>query len=340
MHLETDSGFWMPEGRVLVTRLAGGLASCVGASFQQMGGGLLCISGADGRGVAQDSMVLYAAEARELLRLTLPKGLPPRYGYASCSVGPEAVAVHGGFCSGCAEDAHSLFVLSFLTQAARIDVRRVRLNNVLPSPRFNHACAMLDPVLLLLAGGRDRFSRALADVYVVNTRNGRGERLRAPLPAALEGHTLTRAGDAVYLFGGMVNGREDCVSGSLYVFDKERRTFALVSAEGPALARHTTLSFAGSLLVLNGVAGDGTLNSRLHAYDIRANTWSSAELLLDGRPYGRAACACGLVDGDVLVYGGRDAGQACAEDLLVIELPPLAALHASAASPALPAEHG
>ena len=133
----------------------------------------------------------------------------------------------------------------------------VRGKSAWPSPRYEHAAVSLqDTTKMLVFGGMDTQGHHCGDSWLFDATTLSWQLLQ-PLvsPPARHGHSLTRIGSQVLLFGGFgAQGRLN----DLWAFQDNQ--WKPVIPEGHVIpsrrAYHAAASFMGSLVVFGGQAGD------------------------------------------------------------------------------------
>jgi len=178
----------------------------VGAARVAIFGGHYCISSALVN--AKDVLIFDEVLPSKyyVKRCTGPNNVVPRTFHSTCSTNSETLWVMGG--NQGIEPSFLVFKLSLETGVWT----EYRCQGQAPTPRGSHACACTeDGRFIVVFGGVDMRSIHLNDLYVLDTASLIGKWVRVNqqglCPPPRGGHTLTLAGDCMYLFGGNIKER-------------------------------------------------------------------------------------------------------------------------------------
>lgn len=129
-------------------------------------------------------------------------------------------------------------------------------------------------------------------------------RTRAPLTAHRYAFGLATLSDKIYVIGGYAtNG----AFGLNQVFDASGNTWSnLASMPVPVSSNYATIGLNGKIYVFGGYTLDtGRVTAIVQIYDVGTNAWSLGTPL----PTPRGAPHAGVIGGQIVVFGGFDAGN-------------------------------
>lgn len=187
------------------------------------------------------------------------------------------------------------------------------INGDKPTPRFNHAAAVIGNNMLVVGG--DSGSGLLDDVQVLNFDRCTWTRASSKLylsPSSLplkipacKGHSLVSWGKKALMIGGKSDPSSDRIS--VWAFDTETECWSLVEAKGDipvARSGHTVVRASSVLILFGGEDAKKRKLNDLHMFDLKSLTWLPLHCTGTG-PSPRSNHVAALYDDKILlIFGG------------------------------------
>lgn len=139
----------------------------------------------------------------------------------------------------------------------------------MPEPRFNVVACVLGSQIYIL-GGRGLHDAVAATTYCYNVQTDAWVAL-APMPAAMDCHTVCAVGGLVYVLGGRFG--DDTYASSVHRFDPVANLWSELAPMLTPRAALTSFVLNGSIHVAGGNDGRRMLAS-VERYDAVSNNWS------------------------------------------------------------------
>ena len=187
-----------------------------------------------------------------------------------------------------------------------------------PAARSYHSMTVVDEDIFVY-GGSDTQSQPLGDLHVLDAA---AMEFRQPtqlgsVPSARKGHTLTKSGTYLYLFGGM--GEGEALLNDAHRLDPSSVTWRALQTTGdlpPGRDGHTATAMEDRLFVFGGADSNGKLND-VRVLDLHALRWSRPRSV-GGPPEPRWGHSATLISQQVYMFGGVDDAQQVLSDIWVM----------------------
>lgn len=178
-----------------------------------------------------------------------------------------------------------------------------------PSARSYHAMALMEESIFLF-GGSGAQSQPLGDLHVLATDALRWTQpsMLGTVPSARKGHTLTKSGAYLYLFGG--KGAGGALLNDVHELDTNRvswRTLQTTGERPPGRDGHTATAVEDRMYVFGGASSQGKLND-VRVLDLHTLRWSRPRSV-GGPPGPRWGHSATLISQQIYVFGGVDQEQ-------------------------------
>lgn len=242
----------------------------------------------------------------------------------ACILSPDS-SHSRAFCESCSATDHTHFELCwciFLRRGRKPMEHQVRLSRPaitalivvllvfsacgaqqgLPTPRIAAAVIPLAKSIYVIGGSTS--NSAVADVHECDPSTG-SCREKAPLPTSTGGACGVELDGVVFVTGGRDNQE---VFNRLITYTPSTNTWTTKKAMSTARWNHMCAAVAGKVYVFGGVAGTGNARRVLGdvlVYQPERDEWTEAGAM----PQSVQAAATAVVNGKVLLIGGRTATQ-------------------------------
>ena len=180
-----------------------------------------------------------------------------------------------------------------------------------PSARSYHAMALMEESIFLF-GGSDAQSQPLGDLHVLAVATDAlawtQPSMLGTAPSARKGHTLTKSGAYLYLFGG--KGAGDALLNDVHELDANRVSWRTLQTTGelpPGRDGHTATAVDDRMYVFGGASSQGKLND-VRVLDLHTLRWSVPRSV-GGPPGPRWGHSATLIAQQIYIFGGVDQGQ-------------------------------
>ena len=182
-------------------------------------------------------------------------------------------------------------------------------SGTVPSARSYHAMALMDENIFLF-GGSGAQSQPLGDLHVLatGTLSWTQPSMLGTVPSARKGHTLTKSGSYLYLFGGM--GVGNVPLNDAHELDTNRVSWRTLQTTGdlpPGRDGHTATAVEDRLYVFGGADSQGKLND-VRVLDLHTLRWSRPRSV-GGPPGPRWGHSATLISQQIYMFGGVDQEQ-------------------------------
>ena len=177
-----------------------------------------------------------------------------------------------------------------------------------PPPVCRHASELMGSSLYLYGGCNrilDEGVRRYGDLYCIDLQTQQSMRLpqSGQTPGELSGHSLTKVGKCLYLFGGWTGSE---YSNDLYILDPRAGKWMKPVCRGAiplSRCRHSATSANGMLFMCGGLLGDRTSDDFL-AIDPRNFLWTDMGNLSTGNYLSRCNHSLNFFSGHLVCTGG------------------------------------
>ena len=178
-----------------------------------------------------------------------------------------------------------------------------------PSARSYHAMALMEESIFLF-GGSDAQSQPLGDLHVLATDALRWTQpsMLGTVPSARKGHTFTKSGAYLYLFGG--KGAGGVLLNDVHELDTNRVSWRALQTTGelpPGRDGHTATAVEDRMYVFGGASSQGKLND-VRVLDLHTLRWSRPRSV-GGPPGPRWGHSATLISQQIYMFGGVDQEQ-------------------------------
>eukprot|EP01027_Heterolobosea_sp_BB2_P013573 GEZU01019566.1.p1 GENE.GEZU01019566.1~~GEZU01019566.1.p1 ORF type:complete len:864 (-),score=297.60 GEZU01019566.1:22-2613(-) len=175
-----------------------------------------------------------------------------------------------------------------------------------PMEREGHACEVLGNKMYVF-GGRSGVTTWHNDMLVLELESMRWThpKVEGKNIPNLAGHSMTKIGDKLYIFGGR-SGVFTWVN-DILVYDSKTESIRAIKPKGKTPAprqSHSAVAFGNSIFVYGGFDGSSRLGD-LHIFDTESETWS--QVATTGTAPGPLEGHKAIVSGkDMYIFGGFD----------------------------------
>eukprot|EP01065_Artemidia_motanka_P020190 TRINITY_DN24182_c0_g1_i1.p1 TRINITY_DN24182_c0_g1~~TRINITY_DN24182_c0_g1_i1.p1 ORF type:complete len:387 (+),score=51.33 TRINITY_DN24182_c0_g1_i1:157-1161(+) len=233
-----------------------------------------------------------------------------RWGHAMARAGRQGIVVHGGVGGGGAELGDCWLFLPRTTEWRRL--KGAEDDEAAPLPRAMHTATHLGKGEVLVYGGA-RGPKRCGDTRVLELTDGSASwrvlrTAAGGAPPRRCGHSATRVGSSVVIFGGQASPRE--VLGDTHALtpepDSEQWRWVQVgggSEQPRARFNHSASSVDGSLWVVGGRSASGVCFD--DCWELSCDSFSWRRVRLQGPPLPRiAGHIAAVLHGSVVLHGG------------------------------------
>ncbi|KEG13711.1 Kelchcontaining protein [Trypanosoma grayi] len=201
--------------------------------------------------------------------------------------------------------------------------RSVRCTGGVPPGRIGHTlCANAVETKVFLYGGvndkNESISNYLDDFYVfdVETKRWTAIEMTGQVQSSRAFHSAVYYEGQIYVFGGC-NGRGRF--NKLFSISEDGRCQPITANSPPPTTRycHSAVLFEKKMYIFAGKCGGRNSNRRLSdlfAFDFTRNTWEECPQH-GNKPVARSAHAAFTCGRNMIMFGGRNAGGECCEDM-------------------------
>lgn len=239
----------------------------------------------------------------------------PRFNHAAAVIGSKMVVVGGESGSGILSDT-MILSLDKLTWCAAVPRSPSSLSSKIPACK-GHCLVAWGKMVLLVGGITDPLGdRVSVWSFNIETNCWSHVEAKGDIPAVRSGHSVTRAGSHLILFGG-----EDAKGkklNDLYMFDLKTSTWLPLHYRGtgpsPRSYHVATIHDDKILLVFGGQSKSRILND-LFSFDFETIVWSRVKIR-GHHPSPRAGCSGALCGTNWYIVGGGSKKKRYVETLV------------------------